>query len=237
MSDSRAQNEEFSGYNTVEREKEEPVVVVENGDTSESTVKASCGRNSPGHTPSSPPSTECSPSDGTTDTNLDNKIRFALNELDFYDSNHRTSNFSLPSTHNDSQSVESATRKDNGSVESDSSEEEEEACPNAMGYMPLPQEPDMDGDVDDGDCDGSEGSEGVHHVLPVQQQADGGSCDSNSRRDPVSCDTPGGGVEYKSKLSSTAEGIQEKSEEGSKKPASRLKDGMRLHGLLVLIKF
>ena len=194
-----------------------PVVVNGTGDTSEPTVGASCSRNSTDPAPSnSPPQnqdhnrTECSPSDGTNDTNLDERIRLALSELDFQESNLRTSNFSAPPPH-----------PDNGSVES-SSDSEDEASPDAMGYMPLPQEPDVNGD-----CDGSE--EGLNHV-PIQhgrscddessQNCSGGSSSSSRTRAP-----PEGDIKCTPELRDV---VDENSNGASRKlTATHLKDGMR----------
>ena len=216
MDISRAQDSGNRVSNSVRGERRDPSVVVnENGDdTSGSTaIASSCSRNSTGPgtlSSSSPPlnQTECSPPDGTTDTNLDDRIRFALNELDLHESNHRTTGITQPSTQNDSESADS-----------DNSDSENETYPNEMGYMPLPQEPDLDMD-----CDGSE--EGVC-CVPQATGSDGRSCD---HRDRTSCDASGCGGVCEQKLSNAAEGIQKNTQDSkgaSTKSASNLKDGTK----------
>lgn len=82
--------------------------------------------------------TGISPSDEGVDTNLDDRLLSALNDLDFPGNKcSRTSNFSKSKT-------ASCVPQDCSGSEDSDSDTEEESCPNAMGYMPLPQEPDVD---------------------------------------------------------------------------------------------
>ena len=160
---------------------------------------------------------QSSPSNGVSDTNLDDRIRFALNELDFHERNHeRASNFPQPSTHINSELAES---------DDDSTDSEDEAYPNAMGYMPLPQEPDVD-------CSADNGEEGVRPHLPIQQQAVGetfchGEGPGSSTRSPMSQATleEGLGAECEPRPKDIAEGESTQSKGASRNPAPSLKDG------------
>ena len=119
--------------------------------------------------------------DPASGTSLDDRIRFALQELDFHDSDHRIPNFRQPPMHNGNESESESSDSESG-----------EACPNAMGYMPLPQEPDMG-------VDGyGSGDDDIQRVSPRQGARGEGwdnqrSCDY-TRESDWTCGTPGGDV-------------------------------------------
>lgn len=105
--------------------------------------------------------------DGTAeeDIDLDERIRSALNELDSPQRSFSTNGYSLPSRPT---RTEPDVAGGGLSQESSSDSEGEEVCPNAMGYMPLPQDPDADlvEEEDDAcDCPASH----MGHCLDVQE--------------------------------------------------------------------
>lgn len=89
------------------------------------------------------------------DTELDDRILSALNELNLPVNKSRTLKFPNGQVHSSASKTEAlASRAEeaesgSGSRSEDSDSDEEEDCPDTMGYMPLPQDPDMDSTCDD----------------------------------------------------------------------------------------
>lgn len=86
------------------------------------------------------------------DTELDDRILSALNELNLPANKSRTLKFPNGPSASKTEALSSRAQEaesGSGSRSEESDSDDEGDCPDTMGYMPLPQDPDMDGTCDD----------------------------------------------------------------------------------------